>query len=291
MNVSVIIPVFQQYDSLSNCLAALARQQLPSEEFEVIVVQNDTQYTQITTQYPFQLSVLHCLTPGSYAARNTALARAKGNVLAFTDADCVPQPGWLLHGVRRLLEEGEDCYVGGKVLIVPAERSRPNRWELYDMVVGIDQREYGSKGYFATANMFAFAKSFDTVGTFNERLFSAGDTDWGLRASRLGYRPVYEPAAVVEHPARDSAESIRKKTRRLLGGKFYSSRRSPFTFLSRIIRTWLPPVHALRRLSHARSKNRKRVPLPVFLVLLRDVWVEQIYGSFRIIFGKHYDRS
>jgi glycosyltransferase involved in cell wall biosynthesis len=51
--------------------------------------------------------------PGSYAARNTGIELARGDILAFTDADCLPAADWIEHGLAAL-QRVENCGLGGR---------------------------------------------------------------------------------------------------------------------------------------------------------------------------------
>ena len=101
--VSVIIPVYNDAERLKLCLDALARQTYPGDRYEVIVVDNGSQQDPelVTSRYE-QVTLAHEACRGSYAARNTGLALARGDVLAFTNSDCIPAADWIEHGVARL---------------------------------------------------------------------------------------------------------------------------------------------------------------------------------------------
>jgi glycosyltransferase involved in cell wall biosynthesis len=94
--ISVIIPVWNSGALLRRCLEALARQTLGPDCFEIIVVDNGSSddSAAIANSFP-GVVLLSEPRPGSYAARNRGLARARGDFIAFTDADCVPAPDWL----------------------------------------------------------------------------------------------------------------------------------------------------------------------------------------------------
>ncbi len=61
-----------------------------------------------------QARMIHEPLPGSYAARNQGLSQARGNIVAFTDADCIPNPDWIEKGVRTLQKFPECGLVAGK---------------------------------------------------------------------------------------------------------------------------------------------------------------------------------
>src|SRR6056297_2744809 len=105
--VSVIIPVFHDWDSLTVCLQALSDQTYPQQKFEVIVVNNDPDDNpQLCPKLP-NLRLLDENTPGSYAARNTGIRAAYGQVLGFCDADCIPELDWIEQGIQDLQSSPE----------------------------------------------------------------------------------------------------------------------------------------------------------------------------------------
>ncbi len=116
---SVIIPVLNDVDRLRLCLAALDSQTYPKERFEVIVVDNgsavDPRDALPVNAPPTQVFVLREEQPGSYAARNRGIAMAHGEVLAFTDADCVPRPDWIEHGIATLQRLSAAAIVAGHI--------------------------------------------------------------------------------------------------------------------------------------------------------------------------------
>ena len=99
--VSVVIPVWNSPDLIGKCLTALAQQTYPRDRFEVLVVDNgSTDATaNVARSYPF-VAVLSEPVAGSYRARNRGLRSARGEYVAFTDADCIPDPDWLTAAVR-----------------------------------------------------------------------------------------------------------------------------------------------------------------------------------------------
>jgi glycosyltransferase involved in cell wall biosynthesis len=96
MKFSVIVPVYNTAEYLENCIAALLAQDYPREDFEILLVDNNStdRSPEILRSAP-GIRALSQPKQGSYAARNCAIAEARGEYLAFTDSDCMPVPGWL----------------------------------------------------------------------------------------------------------------------------------------------------------------------------------------------------
>ncbi len=212
--VSVIIPVLDDQPRLDRCLAALAAQSYPGDRFEVVVVDNGSDPPiQVP---PGRARVVVDPRPGSYAARNTGVQAARGTVLAFTDADCLPEPEWLERGVARLRAVPRCGLVGGAIELFPRDQDRPTAAELCELMTGFPQQRFVERDRFgATANVFTTREVVDQVGGFDPSLMSAGDVDFGTRVHAAGYRIVYGPDARVRHPARSSMRTLLQKVVRV----------------------------------------------------------------------------
>lgn len=218
--VSVIIPAFNDLERLGQCLDALSRQTWPRSQFETIVADNgsDPPIAPALTKWPGVETVWET-EPGSYAARNAATALANGDIYAFTDSDCIPEPDWIEQGVGALSSADRPGFVGGRVQVFAEDPTRPNIVEQYEMLCAFDQVRYIRLGFSVTANLFVSAKVFEEVGLFDPRLRSNGDRDWGERASEQGHRGVYCEDAVVAHPARRTLRDLHRKATRVVGGR------------------------------------------------------------------------
>ncbi len=96
MRFTVIIPVYNTATHLRQCLAALLALDSPKDEYEILMVENNsTDMSPKILRSAVGIRALHEAKQGSYAARNRALREARGEFLAFTDSDCIPDPGWL----------------------------------------------------------------------------------------------------------------------------------------------------------------------------------------------------
>ncbi|WP_432570300.1 glycosyltransferase family 2 protein [Kineococcus sp. SYSU DK005] len=220
--VSVVVPVHDGVEDLRRCLAALLAQDYPPERVQVLVVDNASR-EDVSAALPDdeRFLLLSEPVPGSYRARNRALARADGEVVAFTDADCTPEPDWLRRGVEALRRTGEHlAMVGGAVeLTFPAGRPR-TAWELYEAAHAFPQQRYLAEQNFAvTANLFTWRSALAEVGPFDAALRSRGDAEWGQRLAARGGAQGYAGAAVVHHPARSTWSQMCAKTLRVARGR------------------------------------------------------------------------
>ncbi len=224
MRASVIIPVYDDYEGLKQCLALLAAQTLPLSDFEVLVVDNGTPRDRVPTLTgrfgALQVIQLRCETPGSYSARNVGLANARADRLAFTDADCLPIAGWLEAGLQTLATLGpEGGLVGGPVEVFARDPHAPTLAELWELERAFPQERYLRELHFSvTANAFTTRAVIERVGTFNADLKSGGDREFGERVWAAGLPLVYEPRALMRHPARHTMRALLNKTKRATRG-------------------------------------------------------------------------
>lgn len=215
--VSVIIPVRGDIGPLLYCLKALAKQTYPKSSFEVIVIDNgiDGGNATIADILP-NLVVDREAVIGCYRARNRGLAKATGEIIAFTDADCVPQPDWIAAGVAALLEQGTETIIGGRIISIPVPGKRPSVVDLYQDLFAFPQKE--SIKYIkvsVTANLFTFKQVFSLVGQFDDRLLSGGDYEWGDRCNKAGILTYYREDVVVHHWNRTSLTELINKALRV----------------------------------------------------------------------------
>lgn len=235
--VSVIVPVYNNLRGLRACLRGLREQTYRSDRFEVIVVDNGSTRSLASVEKEFpEIRLLREERRGSYVARNTGLAHAKGDVIAFTDSDCTPRRTWLEEGVAALGSFPGCGLVGGVVDFTFKVRGKRSTCELYDSLFYFDQADYVRRGRFAcTANAFTYARVIREVGQFDATLKSGGDRDLGNRIAAAGYRVELAEKAVVLHPARSSMKALVRKRRRLAGGHHHVARRKglvPLRFLN-----------------------------------------------------------
>jgi glycosyltransferase involved in cell wall biosynthesis len=96
MDISVIVPFNNAERYLHKCIDALLRQTYPSDRYEVIMVDNNsTDSSADIVRRCSRVKLLSETRPGAYAARNLGVIHAKGDIVAFTDADRAPSSDWL----------------------------------------------------------------------------------------------------------------------------------------------------------------------------------------------------
>ena len=225
--VSIIIPVYRDWERLALCVEALTNQTYAKENFEVLIVNNDPEDAMPQNFcLPENFQMITEPKPGSYAARNTGLRQAKGAVIGFTDSDCIPETNWIKNALDYLNANEWCSRVAGNILVF-SNSKKPTLVELYNNVYSFPQRWHVEKiGTSVTANLFTYKYVFDKVGYFDEALMSMGDSRWAKLAGAAGYKLAYVENVVVRHPARNFRQ-LAKKERRLGGAEGTFRKKSP----------------------------------------------------------------
>lgn len=274
--ISVIVPVYRHWDLIPALLDGLRAQSLDPARFEVLLVDNDPGRPPPPLDLPANARIVPCPRAGSYAARNAGAAEATGALLAFTDADCRPEPGWL----AALAAEDDGATLLAGPVVVDAGPA-PTRYALYDSIRGIPQARYVARGYAATANLAIPAALLEAVGGFDPRRFSGGDAALCRAAGARGHGIRLVAAAVVHHPARASWADLSTKARRVKGGQILSG--SPKSRALWLGRTLTPPLRAMTRFARADRPLSERLAA---IRVLYALWGVELAETARLITGR-----
>jgi glycosyltransferase involved in cell wall biosynthesis len=216
--ISVLVPSYKNADKLKTCLDALNNQTLDRAGFEVIVIDNapSTDTKEVCEQFPLVRYFIET-NPGSYAARNKGLKESLGDIIAFTDSDCIVDPDWL-RNAKEVMDKSCTDLLAGRINILVTNSQ--NVYEVFDKTNGFKQFTYFSNGqYGATANLFAKKETFEKYGMFDDTLFSCGDKEFCQRVVDQGGLLSYSNNIVVNHPARTTFNELFFKRVRIAGGK------------------------------------------------------------------------
>jgi glycosyltransferase involved in cell wall biosynthesis len=213
MRFSIIVPVHNTAAHLERCLGALLAQDYPRDAFEILAIDNNSSDASpaILARTP-GIRALAESAQGSYAARNHAVRESRGDVLAFTDSDCLPAPGWL-RAIDHALERPDTQVVLGC--------RRPAREEglvrlLADYENKKDEFVFASdaaRSYYGyTNNMAVRRETMARFGPFVERP-RGSDTIFVRRVvEALGCDAVvYEPSMRITHAEMDGVGTYYRK--------------------------------------------------------------------------------
>jgi glycosyltransferase involved in cell wall biosynthesis len=279
--VSVIIPTYKDWNRLKLCIDALIKQTYPQDQFEVIVVNNGH-----GDSCPFELlaaniKIIEEAKPGSYAARNAGIRIAKGEILAFTDSDCIPDRDWLKNAIAEFDKHPDLDRIAGAVNIFPIKEN-PSYINKYESMYAIRQDKYAALGKAATANFLVRAKLFNTVGLFIDSVFSGEDHEWNLRASDLGFTIAYGNDCIVSHPARNKRQ-ILSKTKRLLPR--HIQKNAPHASW---LTLWIYGLFLIRPpFKYFRELFKSRITHKITFAEVIQIWL-LLYRMRFVRFKKHY---
>ena len=197
--VSVIIPARNAAGSIQACLRAVLAQENLAQEMEIILVDDGSTDDTGGLAESLGVRVIRQVNAGPAAARNAGARLARGEIVAFTDADCVPAADWLSHLIKPLPTPD---VVGAK----GAYRTRQNA-----IVARFVQQEYESK--YARLAKQRFIDFVDTYSAAYRRdvflknggfdaafpVPSVEDQEFSFRLARKGYHMVFVPQAAVYH--------------------------------------------------------------------------------------------
>lgn len=272
LEISVVIPHFSDLDRLDRCLRALSVQTIGAGNFEVLVADNMSPEgtDAVKRVIDGRARLVRACEKGAGPARNAGVAASRATLLAFTDADCLPEPGWLAAGVAALARSD---VVGGRMRVI-AESGRPMSGpEAFEAVFAFDNERYvRERGFTVTANLFCSRRTFDVTGPFQVGV--SEDLEWCQRARRAGFRIGYADGAVVGHPARADWPSLRRKWQRLNAESFALALLEPHGRLKWTARSMLLPMSILAHApkvmrSASLSGGRERMRALITLARLR----------------------
>jgi GT2 family glycosyltransferase len=207
--VSVIIPTYQRRTSVLRLLDALALQDLPAAQFEVIVVVDGSDdgteeaATQLEQHLPYALTVLAHENRGRARTRNRGIEAACGGVLVMLDDDMEPAPSCLSAHLAAHAAAARRCVIGPAPITVEPDATPSSRYVAWKFNEHLDR--LGQPGHefaiqdFYSGNISVERELLGEVGGFEERFSAYGneDLELGLRLRRAGIDIVYVPGATA----------------------------------------------------------------------------------------------
>ena len=191
------MPAYNTARTLGACLEALLDQSIARSEYEILVVDDgSTDHTQEVAK-TYGVRVLFQSHQGPGAARNLGVSHAKGELVLFTDADCVPIREWIEEMIKPFAEPSvvaakgayRTCQKGVLAQFIQAEFEE--RYALLERARYID---------FVDSHSAIFRRQeFLAVGGFDPHFRISEDVDLSYRLHERGYRMVFNPKAIVYH--------------------------------------------------------------------------------------------
>lgn len=222
--VSVIIPIYNGASDLSALGDCLLRQSYPRDRVEYLLIDNNSQDN--TSEYLQQLAATAAskgiqLRPlaemqiqSSYAARNRGIRLSKGDILAFTDADCRPLPNWL----ENLVLPFQDPKVGiviGEIAALPGNSFLESYAEYRQMMTQRYTIAHPFYPYGQTANLAVRKTALTKAGLFRPHLTTGGDADlcWRIQMAD-DWQVVFAEEAIIQHRHRATFSELSSQWQR-----------------------------------------------------------------------------
>ena len=176
--VSIIVPAYNEAKHIQECITSLKSQNYPKNSYEIIVVDNES--TDNTAQIASNNEVkLLEKQPGNVGRmRNLGAKEARGEIVAFIDADCVVDPEWISRATE-LVSHQENAVFGGGCLLPPNPTIVEKYWLLGTPEAMLPRDLIG-------ASIVLRKNIFEEVGGFNEEITSGEDTELSKQAQNSG---------------------------------------------------------------------------------------------------------
>jgi len=204
IRISVVIPTLDRPGPLTACLTALAAEFPPDAETIVVADGGRHELGPVVAPFvaPLRLRLLKTTNGGPATARNRGLAVAHGEIVAFTDDDCRPQPGWLA-GLASGVAAAPLRAVGGTTVNGLPANVYADAAQLVLNLLSRYDRDLVRRERLLPSNNIAFpTEPLRRLGGFDERFRTAEDRELCRRWANAGYALGRVPSAVVEHDPR-----------------------------------------------------------------------------------------
>lgn len=211
MEYSVIVPAYNAARTIDRCLGSLRDQTVDRASYEVIVVDDGSTDSTPRVVKGFSVKYIRQSNRGPATARNAGAREAKGKIILFTDADCVPDKDWIQEMARPFADPSVSAVKGAYRTLQPSVVARfsqiefEERFEMLKKAPSIDMVDTYSAAF--RKEVFLGAGGFDT----SFPVANNEDTELSYRLSNSGHRMVFNPRAVVCHL--NHPDSVRRYAR------------------------------------------------------------------------------
>jgi cellulose synthase/poly-beta-1,6-N-acetylglucosamine synthase-like glycosyltransferase len=199
MKVTVIVPAYNARKTIEKCVDALLRQGFPRNDYEVIVVDDGSADGTADVVKACPVKYVYQKNQGPATARNVGAREAKGEIILFTDADCVPSVNWIGEMIKPFSNNDvvavKGAYLTNQRGVVArfAQLEFEERFDMLKKAESIDMVDTYSAGF--RKGVFLKMGGFDT----SFPVANNEDTELSYRMSKLGYKMVFNPDAIVYH--------------------------------------------------------------------------------------------
>jgi cellulose synthase/poly-beta-1,6-N-acetylglucosamine synthase-like glycosyltransferase len=210
--VSIVVPVRNREQTIGWCLESLTNLDYPGYEVIVVDDHSSDRTREIVRTFPVRLVKVEFV--NQYAARNAGIGQSKGEIVAFTDSDCLVVRDWL----KNLVGAYQDARIGGVGgKLISCRGTRATEVFLGMGILDFMTPEGGlvlrrknrfMSGLTGSANMSYRKQILLELNGFDESYPTCGDYDLCRRVQQKHYRLLYEPRAVVRHRHRSNLSGL-----------------------------------------------------------------------------------
>lgn len=182
--ITVVIPAFNEEKYLSNCLSALQKQAYPKENYEVIVVDNNSTDKTGGIASRFGIEVVNVKQQGYVFALAEGMRKAKGEIVAVTDADTIVSKDWLAK-IARVFKDKDVVGVTGSTT-TDSDSKMVNLLARFFYMVFLKCTFTLGRPNLSGNNMAVARRAFALVNGIDTRFEMSPDVDLGLRLKNIG---------------------------------------------------------------------------------------------------------
>ncbi|MEA5515554.1 glycosyltransferase [Nodularia sp. UHCC 0506] len=218
--VSVVVPIYNGEADLPDLIKCLQSQTYPQDRVEYLLVDNNSSDRTLSLlqaaaeNFPVIKVLSENQIQSSYAARNTGIRAAVGEIIAFTDADCHPQPQWL-HSLIQPFIESSVVIVAGEIAALLGNTLLEKYAERKETLSQKHTLANSFCAYGQTANLAIRRMALEKSGLFRPYLTTGGDADicWRILLSNIGHLE-FAPDAIIQHRHRTTIKELESQWRR-----------------------------------------------------------------------------
>jgi len=255
-SVTVIVPVKNGEQTIQPLLESLQKLDYDPKKVEVVVVDGNSEdkTREIVKKYPVKLVIED--KKGINLARNMGIKNSNGEIIAFTDSDCIVPSNWITKIVENFKDPQVSCVGGSAIALDNDFVSQYADNSIVRLMPVFKKREELKQvkpffGHPAGCNMAFRRKAVEEVGFFDEQIqYGFDEVEFADRICRAGYTMVLDPEVSVWHKHRSTFGEFLKQNFQYGKGsgivfkkKLMADSVSKWTFLAIIgFITWLTIV-------------------------------------------------
>ena len=235
--VSVIIPAYNEEDTIGECLTSLKNLDYPSEKLEIIIINDgsndDTKNVFTAFNQKLHFVLLETDGVGPSKARNMGLDYASGEYAAFIDADCAVDKDWLNELLKGFISEDVAGVGGSQISPVDATEFEKKVHVFLSSMHFVS--EYMKEAdsikivqHVASCNAIYKTNVIKEVSGFDEQLWPGEDVDLDYRITHRGYKIAYNPKAKVMHHRPNNLNGFYNMMKRYGGAQAYLIKKHGF---------------------------------------------------------------